>query len=45
MAIKTPQNITILSNKIGSEHLVVALDYKNGRVATHGWTQQSNKDP
>jgi phosphoribosylformimino-5-aminoimidazole carboxamide ribotide isomerase len=45
MAIKTPQNITILSNKIGSEHVVVALDYKNGRVATHGWTQQSNKDP
>jgi phosphoribosylformimino-5-aminoimidazole carboxamide ribotide isomerase len=45
MAIKTPEKIKILSKKIGSEHVIVALDYKNGRVATHGWTKQTNKDP
>lgn len=45
MAIKTPKKITILSKEIGSEHIIVALDYRKGKIATHGWTKHTNKDP
>ena len=26
-------------------NIIVALDYKEGKISTHGWTQQTNKDP
>lgn len=45
LAIKNPQSIERLSKKIGSNHIIIALDYKNGKIATHGWTQQTNIDP
>jgi len=45
LAVKNPEIIERLARKIGSECIIVALDYKNGRIATHGWTKQSDKNP
>lgn len=45
MAIQHPQKIHELAQKIGSSHIIVALDYKKGTISTHGWTQQTSKDP
>ncbi|MBA7691525.1 1-(5-phosphoribosyl)-5-[(5-phosphoribosylamino)methylideneamino] imidazole-4-carboxamide isomerase [subsurface metagenome] len=45
LAIKQPNVIKQLADKIGAEHIIVALDYKEGKISTHGWTQQTNKDP
>jgi phosphoribosylformimino-5-aminoimidazole carboxamide ribotide isomerase len=45
LAIKKPEVIKKLSDKVGAERIIVALDYKEGKISTHGWTQQSNKDP
>jgi len=45
LAITQPNVIKQLADKIGAEHIIVALDYKEGKISTHGWTQQTNKDP
>ena len=45
MAIKHPEIITKLAEDIGSEHIIVAIDYKEGKISTHGWTVQTDKDP
>lgn len=45
LAVKNPEKIKILAEKIGSERIIVALDYKDDKIATHGWTEQTNKDP
>lgn len=45
LAINQPNVIKQLADKIGSERIIVALDYKEGKISTHGWTQQTNKDP
>jgi phosphoribosylformimino-5-aminoimidazole carboxamide ribotide isomerase len=45
LAVSQPNIIKELATRIGSEHIIVALDYKAGKVSTHGWTQQSNKNP
>lgn len=45
LAINQPNVIKQLADKIGGEHIIVALDYKEGKISTHGWTQQTNKDP
>ena len=45
LAVKNPEKIEELAKKIGSEHIIVALDYKDEKIATHGWTEQTDKDP
>ena len=45
LAVKNPEKIEQLAKKIGSEHIIVALDYIDEKIATHGWTEQTNKDP
>lgn len=45
LAIKNPEIIEKLAKDIGSEHIIVALDYKNGKITTHGWTKKTNIDP
>ncbi|MFX1237423.1 MAG: 1-(5-phosphoribosyl)-5-[(5-phosphoribosylamino)methylideneamino]imidazole-4-carboxamide isomerase [Promethearchaeota archaeon] len=45
LAVKDPNVIKRLSKKIGSEKIIVALDYKEGKVATHGWEQKTSLDP
>ncbi len=44
-AVKEPSVIKRLSESIGSERIIIALDYKQGKIATHGWEEQTNLDP
>ncbi len=45
LAVKRPEIVEELAKNIGSESIIVALDYKDGKIATHGWTEQTDKDP
>ena len=36
-AVKNPEMITVLKDKIGSKHIMVALDHVQGKVAIKGW--------
>ncbi|MFX1313319.1 MAG: 1-(5-phosphoribosyl)-5-[(5-phosphoribosylamino)methylideneamino]imidazole-4-carboxamide isomerase [Promethearchaeota archaeon] len=45
LAIKHPSIIQKLVNEFGSEHVIVALDYKKNRIAIQGWTEQTDIDP
>lgn len=45
MAIKTPNKIKELASEIGSEHIIVALDTRDGKIETHGWTEKTNENP
>ncbi|MFO8019754.1 MAG: 1-(5-phosphoribosyl)-5-[(5-phosphoribosylamino)methylideneamino]imidazole-4-carboxamide isomerase [Promethearchaeia archaeon] len=45
MAVKNPDKIQVLSERMGSEHVIVALDYKSGKIATHGWTKETDLNP
>jgi len=45
MAVINPDKIKELAQIIGSEHIIVALDYRDGKVSTHGWTHQTDKSP
>jgi len=45
LAVNQPDVIKELSKKIGSERIIIALDYKKGKIATHGWTESTDKDP
>lgn len=42
MAIKDPEFVKKAVEKFGSETIVVGLDAKDGKVATHGWEQVSS---
>ena len=45
LAIEQPEIIKKLADEVGSKHIIVALDYKQGKISTHGWTEQTDKDP
>ena len=45
LAVKNPKIIKNLADKIGSERIIVALDYKEEKITTHGWTEKSDKNP
>lgn len=45
LAINQPEIIKELADSVGSKHIIVALDYKQGKISTHGWTEQTDKDP
>ena len=45
LAIKQPEVIRQLSDDIGSEHLIVALDYRSGKIETDGWTKGTDLSP
>ncbi len=40
--IETPRFITELLDLIPSENLIIALDAKEGRIVTHGWTKETS---
>ncbi len=44
-AIKNPKGIKKLLGIIGSDKLIVAIDYRKEKVAIQGWTELSNKNP
>lgn len=43
-AIKDPDFVNNVVDKIGSRHLMVALDHRKGKLLTHGWQENSNLD-
>lgn len=45
IAIQKPKVVRNLIEKIGSDKLIIAIDYLNGKIAIHGWTKLSNRDP
>ena len=44
-AIKNPEAVKNLIKLIGAEKIIIAIDYKKEKVAIHGWTELSDKDP
>ncbi len=44
MAIENKQLLKELIDKYGAEKIVVSIDAKNGKVATHGWEKVSDTD-
>ncbi len=45
LAINKPEIIKELKERIGSNHIIVALDYREGKIETHGWTEKTDKSP
>ncbi len=41
-AVENPALVEALIQKYGTERISIALDAKNGRVATHGWQSESD---
>lgn len=45
LAVRNPEAAAEAVERFGAEAVCVALDAKNGKVATHGWTQLSSHSP
>ncbi len=45
LALGDPPVVSVLSSKFGHERVMVALDFSNGRVLTHGWRATTDVDP
>ena len=45
LAVKNPDAIAEAVERFGSEAICIALDAKDGKVATHGWRQLSEHSP
>jgi len=45
LAVKQPETIKELVTKLGQEHIIIALDYKHGKIAISGWTEKFNETP
>ena len=41
-AVQAPDFVSAAVDRFGSEHIVVGIDAKNGKVATHGWESLSD---
>jgi phosphoribosylformimino-5-aminoimidazole carboxamide ribotide isomerase len=44
-AIKHPEGVKKLLGIIGSDKVIIAVDYRKNKVAIQGWTEFSNKNP
>lgn len=44
-AIKNPKGVKNLLELIGSDKIIIAIDYRKEKVAIQGWTVLSNKNP
>ncbi|MBD3256581.1 MAG: 1-(5-phosphoribosyl)-5-[(5-phosphoribosylamino)methylideneamino]imidazole-4-carboxamide isomerase [Candidatus Lokiarchaeota archaeon] len=45
LAVKNPQIINELANRVGSKHIIIAIDYKGGKISIHGWTKDTDLNP
>ena len=45
LAIKEPDVVQAAIEQFGAEHIAVALDSRDGKVTTHGWTEVSDQTP
>ncbi len=44
-AIRNPKGVKELLEIVGSDKIIIAVDYRKGKVAIQGWTELSNKNP
>ncbi|MBS1253175.1 MAG: 1-(5-phosphoribosyl)-5-[(5-phosphoribosylamino)methylideneamino] imidazole-4-carboxamide isomerase [Anaerolineales bacterium] len=44
MAITAPETVAQAVDQFGAERLIVGIDARDGRVATHGWRETSDTD-
>ncbi len=44
-AIKNPNGLKELLEIVGSDKIIIAIDYRKEKVAIQGWTELSNKNP
>jgi phosphoribosylformimino-5-aminoimidazole carboxamide ribotide isomerase len=44
-AIKNPKKVKNLLETIGSDKVIIAIDYRKEKIAIQGWTVLSNKNP
>jgi phosphoribosylformimino-5-aminoimidazole carboxamide ribotide isomerase len=45
IALKEPKLVQKLVNMIGSDKVIIAIDYRDEKIAIQGWTKLSNKNP
>lgn len=45
MAVQQPEMIPQIIEKFGAERICIALDARDGKIATHGWQQTSELTP
>ncbi len=45
LAVKRPQVIEELARMIGSDRLIIALDYKKEKIQVQGWTEETSINP
>ncbi len=45
LALRNPEAVETLSDEYGPDRVMVALDFRAGRVLTHGWTTATDADP
>jgi phosphoribosylformimino-5-aminoimidazole carboxamide ribotide isomerase len=45
IAVKEPNLVQKLISMIGADKIIIAIDYQEEKIATHGWTKLSSKDP
>ena len=45
LAVKQPAKVVEAIDRFGTETICVALDAKDGKVTTHGWTELSTQSP
>lgn len=45
LAVENPENVSLAVDRYGANAICVALDAREGKVATHGWTQLSDVTP
>jgi phosphoribosylformimino-5-aminoimidazole carboxamide ribotide isomerase len=44
MAVKNPELLQKILVEFGSEHILVSLDARQGKIATSGWLEESDQD-
>ena len=44
IAVNDPERFDFWLNKYGGDRIILGADYKEGKIATHGWMEVSEKD-
>ena len=44
IAVNDPERFDLWLNKYGGDRIILGADYKEGKIATHGWMEVSEKD-
>ena len=44
IAVNDPERFDLWLNRYGGDRIILGADYKEGKIATHGWMEVSEKD-